>query len=147
MPLFTPNTPSTAISVYSSAAQSINATSITKIQFDRKIYDTKTEFDAVTNFRFTATVAGRYLVVLSITYVNPAALKSYYAVIRKGGVDLTNAVVAGGGNTFVTAISTVVVSLAIGEYIEGYAYHNSVGAISTLAGDAVPTYMIINKVN
>ena len=50
-----------AFSVYLSSNQTgvTNSTS-TKIQFNTKVFDTNSNFDSSTNYRFTPTVAGYY---------------------------------------------------------------------------------------
>jgi hypothetical protein len=49
-----------AFSAYQSSAQTIPATTWTKISLQTKQFDTNTNFDATTNYRFTPTVAGYY---------------------------------------------------------------------------------------
>ena len=51
-----------AFSAYQSTAQSLPATTFTKLQFQTKEFDTANTFDAVTNFRFQPLVAGYYLI-------------------------------------------------------------------------------------
>jgi hypothetical protein len=51
-----------AFSAYQSSAQTLSATTTTKLQFQTKEFDTNNNFDNVTNFRFTPTVAGYYQV-------------------------------------------------------------------------------------
>lgn len=51
-----------AFSVYLSATQSITTATYTKIQWNVKEFDTNSNFDNTTNYRFTPTVAGYYSV-------------------------------------------------------------------------------------
>ena len=58
------NTP--AFEAYLSAGQSVGDGTITKVQFDTKIFDTNNMYDNSTNYRFTPTIAGKYFVYSSI---------------------------------------------------------------------------------
>ena len=49
-----------AFSVYLSANQTVTTTVVTKVSLNTKTFDTNTNFDASTNYRFTPTVAGYY---------------------------------------------------------------------------------------
>lgn len=45
----------------------------TKVQFNGETYDTKSEFDSATNYRFTATQAGKYAVSSTVNITSPAS--------------------------------------------------------------------------
>jgi hypothetical protein len=51
-----------AFSAYQSLAQTLTSATWTKIQYQTKEFDTNSNFDNVTNFRFTPTVSGYYQV-------------------------------------------------------------------------------------
>jgi hypothetical protein len=51
-----------AFSAYQSLAQTLTSATWTKIQYQTKEFDTNTNYDNVTNYRFTPTVAGYYQV-------------------------------------------------------------------------------------
>ena len=51
-----------AFSAYQSTAQTLSASTTTKIQFQTEEFDTANCFDSTTNYRFTPTVAGYYQV-------------------------------------------------------------------------------------
>ena len=54
------NTP--AFQAYRSSTQTISGSTWTKVQFNTEIYDTDSDYDNSTNYRFTPTVAGKYYV-------------------------------------------------------------------------------------
>jgi hypothetical protein len=58
------NTP--AFSASRSGSQSISTDTWTKIQFQAEAFDTNSNYDNVTNYRFTPTTAGKYYVFASI---------------------------------------------------------------------------------
>ena len=49
-----------AFSAYQSSAQTLSSATFTKLQFQTEEFDTNSNFDNVTNYRFTPTVAGYY---------------------------------------------------------------------------------------
>lgn len=68
-----------------SANQSVTSGVFTKVKIDTKVFDTNTNFDATTNYRFTPTVAGYYQINSSIGL--SATVPSLYIVgIYKNGV-------------------------------------------------------------
>ncbi|WMM95133.1 hypothetical protein HTVC131P_gp46 [Pelagibacter phage HTVC131P] len=58
------NTP--AFEAYLSTNQSFSNTTYQKVEFDTEIYDTDSDYDNSTNYRFTPTTAGKYLVYSTI---------------------------------------------------------------------------------
>lgn len=52
--------------------QTLTSATDTKIQFQTEQYDTRAEYDNVTNFRFSATVAGKYFVHSNVDVQNIA---------------------------------------------------------------------------
>lgn len=51
-----------AFSAYKTVSQSISSSTFTKITFPSEDYDTNNNFDNSTNYRFTPTIAGYYLI-------------------------------------------------------------------------------------
>jgi hypothetical protein len=60
-----------AFSAYQSSAQSISNSTTTKIQFQTEEYDTNSNYDNATNYRFTPTVAGYYQVSAAMLISSP----------------------------------------------------------------------------
>jgi len=56
-----------AFSAYQGSAQTLSSNTWTKIQFTTEEFDTNSNFDNATNYRFTPTVAGYYQVNATIT--------------------------------------------------------------------------------
>ena len=87
-----------AFSAYANANQSISNATFTKIQFQTKEFDTNSNFDSTTNYRFTPTVAGYYFISGTINFNGTLAtsqnLISIYkngSEFKRGGQVLTNA--------------------------------------------------------
>lgn len=73
--------------VYRDAAQVIATATDTKVEFNAETYDLSTEFDSTTNYRFTPTSAGRYLVQTTIAFDDVIGhSKEWYVTIKKNGV-------------------------------------------------------------
>jgi hypothetical protein len=70
-----------------SANQSISDNTLTKVQFNTVVFDTNSDYDNATNYRFTPTVAGTYFVYASV-WIESGANTNYnrgYALIQKNG--------------------------------------------------------------
>lgn len=92
-----------AFSAYPSGNQSITASTFTKVQYNTEEFDTNSNYDSATNYRFTPTVAGYYSFTAAISvgtsvtraiisfYKNGSAFKQFdmnYAVNNYGGAAL-----------------------------------------------------------
>lgn len=122
-----------AFSAYKFNSQTINAGALTKIQIDTELFDTNSNFDNSTNYRFTPTVAGYYQVNAAVNFGTARTLV-IASIYKNGSRGL------GGETTFAGAISagtSLVVSNIVqmngsSDYLELYAYSDSGNnAIST----------------
>jgi hypothetical protein len=59
------NTP--AFEAYLNATQSVSDNSVTKLTIDTEVYDSDSDYDNSTNYRFTPSVAGKYFVYGSVS--------------------------------------------------------------------------------
>ena len=114
--------------IWLSGAQAITDATATKMQFDTEQYDVKNEHDAATNYRFTATTAGKYL-VLARTYIYGSLVDQKYIrlSIYKNGSDTNKyggQVMASGVLQNYDAQAHGVLDLGVNDYVEIYAYHN-----------------------
>ena len=122
-----------AFSAYQSTLQSISTATFTKIQFQTEQFDTSSAFDNATNYRFTPLVAGYYQITLSMQTVNSISiLGSLYfngaAIAQSVGVPIS----AVANPTII--ISKLVYMNGSTDYIEGYVYQNSGGAVNSSTG-------------
>jgi hypothetical protein len=74
-----------AFSAYQSSAQTLSSGTWTKIQFQTKEFDTNSNFDNVTNYRFTPTVAGYYQISGGFQ-VSSSATPVRLAIYKNGSV-------------------------------------------------------------
>lgn len=70
-------------SAYHSTTQAISATTWTKCTFNTERFDTNSNYDNATNYRFTPTVAGYYIVTSTIAA--ESSLSYLYLELRKNG--------------------------------------------------------------
>ena len=62
-----------AFSAYQSSVQTVSSNTWTKVQLQTKEFDTNSNFDSTTNYRFTPTVAGYYQVNATVTVSNASS--------------------------------------------------------------------------
>ena len=120
-----------AFMAYLSSAQSISDATSTKIQFDTEVLDTDSCYDNSTNYRFTPTTAGKYLVncyTAPNTGTNTDILRHYQAIYKNGSqVQLQNLDTRDGGGFRVLGISSSYIINMNGssDYIEIFVFAES----------------------
>jgi len=127
-----------AFSAYSSSAQSISTGTWTKVQCNTEEFDTNSNYDKDTNYRFQPTVAGYYqvngsfnpqvassLIICSI-YKNGSRFKDFAALPSSSG---------GGG----VVGSALIYLNGSNDYIEFYGYQASAGS-GSLTTNVYGTY-------
>ena len=124
--------------------QSITANTITKIEFNSETYDNQGEFDSATNYNFTATVAGKYMVNAFATLTATSANDNVNIYIYKNGSAHSDVVQADAkGGTFSIGICDVV-TLAVNDTID-IRIRNATNNDSVDSGTTV-TWLNIHKV-
>jgi hypothetical protein len=125
-----------AFSAYLNTAQTITASTFTKVQINTEEFDTNSNYDNATNYRFTPTVAGYYQVNGSIRYdASTTPTRAIIGIYKNGaefkrGNDL-------GNNSTQAIVSTLVYFNGSTDYIELWAYISAVTAIIGTAGQAL----------
>ncbi len=114
----------------------------TKVLLDSETFDTDGEF---TGNKFTCKNAGYYEIKGRITYTNVIALKLYGAFIYKGGAEVSREY----GHSGLADNLSVPVSdsfyLAVGDYIELYAYCEPGVDTVDILGGAIQTYLTVTR--
>lgn len=135
----------TKIRVYLSGGdQSIPDTTATKVTFNAKTYDFLSEFDLVTNNRFTVVRPGNYFIYSNILWISPTDQKTYQTIIYVNGSAVTSGVVNSSGTNYVGSSVMDFITLNKGDYIEIYAQHNS-GSSKNISSNSIYTYLTIKK--
>lgn len=126
-----------AFSAYLGSNQSFSTSTWTKITINTKEFDTNTNYDATTNYRFTPTVAGYYMftatVDLSASVSTSFQRMSFYknGVIFKAGPFTTN---SGGA----VGVSALIQMNGTTDYVEAYGF--AVGSTLAFGAGASSTY-------
>ena len=111
-----------AFSAYLGSNQSITTSTFTKVQIDTEEFDTNSNYDNATNYRFTPTVAGYYQVNGRFSSeVNSTLL---VATIYKNGVEVKRGMDTRASVNASTAatVNTLIYMNGTTDYIEFYAY-------------------------
>jgi hypothetical protein len=120
-----------AFSAYQSSAQSFTANITTKVQLQTKEFDTNNNFDNTTNYRFTPSTAGYYLVTAQIS---GNGISSWWDLfIFKNGVSAKEIF-----NSYPTGVnngggSSLIYLNGSGDYIEFFAKSGASGNSVALA--------------
>ena len=110
-----------AFSVYRSSSQTVLDTTATKIQFNSEDFDTNSNFDSTTNYRFTPTVAGYYQLNLQLTLDNNGSGAYYEAYIYKNGSVYKHASATGQTlNSIAINLSEIISLNGTTDYVEGF---------------------------
>lgn len=131
-----------AFSAYAGSSQSLTTLTLTKIQFNTEEFDTNSNYDNATNYRFTPTVAGYYQINMTagVATTGSSVANTQLTVnifkngssFKFGGQTLLN-------NTYdmLSTVSTLIYFNGSTDYVEGYARQISGGALGTAAGQTV----------
>ena len=130
-----PTNAAPAFSAYQSSSQSVSSNTWTKIQFQTKEYDTNSNFDNATNYRFTPTVAGYYQVNGNVLGNNNVV---WYTSIYKNGSAFKTNQIAAGATALGGAVNYIVYFNGSTDYIELYIY--STGSAQTINANLFTTF-------
>jgi len=134
----------TNVRAFLNAAQSIPAATFTKIQFNSKTFDLRTEYDATTNYRWTCQLPGIYAVTCQVRFTGIAANKTIQLdLYRNGGTQLaTTQAYTTGADQSVFLTSNV--QCAVGDYLEIQFYQGDTVA-RNITGATNMTYLCIQQ--
>jgi len=127
---------------YKSSSQTLTGGVTTKIALAAKNYDEHNEFDSTTNYRFTATKAGYYLVTAKLEVTPDGVSTDVLVYIFKNGANHAGNGIYRPWQTHVQV--TDIVYLDVGDYIEMYGFVNRTRPVST---HSASTFMAIHKLS
>ena len=128
-----------AFSAYFSGNPGLSANTQTKIAANTELFDTNSCYDATTNYRFTPTVTGYYIVTLFATIytgTNQASFTKRISIYKNGSVYKEASFdgnFAYSNNNHTMSITSLVYCNGTTDYIEGYAL---IGVAGNLIGGA-----------
>jgi hypothetical protein len=111
----------------SGTPQSIPNSTATKVQFQSEEFDTNSNFDSTTNYRFTPTVAGYYQVNTQISFNSFVTTELVVQIFKNGSAvkrgNRFNAI-----NSPYLLVTALIYLNGSSDYLEIYAYQASSGA-------------------
>lgn len=134
----------TNVRAFLNAAQSIPAATFTKVQFNSKTFDLRSEYDATTNYRWVCQLPGIYAVTCQIRFTGIAANKTIQVdLYRNGGTQIatTQAYTTGADQSVFLASN---VQCAVGDYLEIQFYQGDTVA-RNITGASNLTYLCIQQ--
>jgi len=129
---------------YLGSNQTIANATATKVNLDTENWDIRGEFDSTTNYRFTATVAGKYLVSVNGMLI-PTDGKPLILMIYVNGSAVSKVQHRPSGSSAIIVNLTDIVNLSATDYVEFYVQQNS-GSNATLTAGTTVTFMSIYKI-
>jgi hypothetical protein len=125
----------------SGSAQTLSPVTDTKIELPSETFDTNNNFDNVTNYRFTPTVAGYYQINAAVTVTSASALSGIAPAIKKNGTGVASGSAVGNAGVYPTAfVASVIYFNGSTDYVELFVYNGSAGNVTTSLGQS-QTYM------
>lgn len=132
----------TAVKVTRSTTQSVNSGAYTKIQFDSELFDTNSEFDSTTNYRWTCVTPGYYRVSANVRMSSVTGL--ILKLQKNGTTDLViSAAVSATGDQ--TAGCNDLIKFTTGDYLEAYVFH-STGAARNVTANQEWTHLTVSAI-
>lgn len=127
---------------YRNAAQNSGNNAWAKVNLDTELFDTGSNFDNATNYRFTAPAAGFYSFDGAALFTAPAGGAQTYVSLYKNGAEYvrgTGMNTAGAGNQGGTV--GAIIQLAATDYIELYFFTNSAAGALIAGASPIACYL------
>ena len=131
--------------VWRSGQQSITTGTITKVEFNTAIYDNDSEFDLTTDYDFTITTAGIYLVHAHLTLGYLGTGNILRAHIYVNGSEVSRTFVVPARNGVITGDITKVMKLAVNDAVTIHVYHNEGSTQDIHGAIEANTHLCIHK--
>jgi hypothetical protein len=124
-----------AFSVFQTSGQSFPNSTFTKVTWNQVRFDTNSNFDAVTNHRFTPQISGYYQINANLAFAGSTVGASQF-VVRKNNSDI-----AGGSGIMNNnqvggqiSLATLIYMNGSTDYLELWAWQNSGGSLALQTG-------------
>ena len=127
-----------AFSAVRSGTQSVATSVFTKVQFNSEEFDTNSNYDPTTNFRFTPTVAGYYQVNGAVSWSFNNAF-SLLAIYKNGAQNKWGALTESSLAGTLSTVSALIYLNGTTDFIELYTYQGGTGS-QNIATSAAETY-------
>ena len=136
-----------AFLAYQTNAQAIATASNVKVQFDTELFDSDGMYDHSTNYRFTPTKAGKYVVGAKIKYDNTASSRVYTMIYKNGSEYERSEKRNDSSGTDPDPISNLIIDFnGSSDYVEVYARQESGGSVNTNVGNVTRMYFFAYRI-
>ena len=135
-----------SFSVHRNGTSQNSITGFDKIEFTTEEFDTNDDFDSTTNYRFTPTVAGKYLLSATIYWASIVAGDNIHIYLYKNGTFIKRAITYCHDTIDSMTVTAVVDANGTSDYFEIYA-KNSDRDTSTIIGTSDATYFTGCKID
>ena len=118
------------------SSQTFSVNTFTKIAFNTKVFDTNSNYDATTNYRFTPTIGGYYQVIMSFQVQTTAPTTACIPCIYKNGsiYEYGNSVPCSTYSYGIAQVTSIVYLNGSTDYIEGYGQPTGAAGTNTIFG-------------
>jgi len=131
---------------YTSTQTLANATA-TKVQFNSELFDTNSDYDNSSNYRFTPTVAGKYVVGLKIKYNNSQSCRIFSIIYKNGSEYERSEKWSDGAGTDLDPLSVTIIDFnGSSDYVEAFALQESGGNLDTNASISTRAYFYAYRI-
>jgi len=128
-----------------SSNQIISDAVATKVQLNGESYDTNSNFDTTTDYRYTAPITGYYQVsALAKIYSSSGALGNAYIQIRKSGSEVAIAQMSSSPNSQASLSISDIIYLTAGEYLELWAFGDITSGTVAIDSNGNSTYLAVH---
>lgn len=127
-----------AFSAYANNAQTISGNVNTKIQYNTERFDTNSNYDSTTNYRFTPTVAGYYQINATMTFSGTAGAYTILNFYKNGSMYWGTNTQRSNANYNAMFLSDVIYFNGSTDYLEVYGYDNATS--NTIVGSTINTF-------
>ena len=126
-----------AFSAYASSNQTLSNSTWVKVQCGTEEFDTNSNYDNATNYRFTPTIAGYYQVSGSCNFSVSSANTRFLQIYKNGSSFKKFQDVAANATNYMQLSGSCLVYLnGTTDYVELYVLQNSGGSLDTSANSA-----------
>ena len=130
---------------YTSSQTLANGTP-TKIQFNSELFDTDNCYDNSTNYRFTPTVAGKYVVGLKIKFNNSQSCRIFTMIYKNGSEYDRSEKWSDGVGTDLDPLTVQIIDFnGSSDYVEAFAIQESGGNMDTNSSTDTRAYFYAYK--
>lgn len=125
------------LQVTKSTNQSISNDTLVAVNWDVEVFDTDSIHDNVTNnTRFTAPIAGKYLVTAQVAWAASANLHRRGCAIKiNNSATYYGSVIGAVENIVYVTSGSWIISLAASDYVEIFAYQDSTASLNVIGND------------